>query len=110
MAAPRNQTCDHEAIGGFGIMLVDINLNALQAAVVHDDLRSRVSGAFSTVSYGIRPLGALVGGVLASFVGTGPTLVMAAVGGTPVDRLADGVPHPQNTDDTRSTHTCRLDS
>lgn len=71
-----------EAISGFGIMLFDINLNALQTAVVHDDLRSRVSGAFSTVNYGIRPLGALVGGVLGSFVGVGPTLVMAAVGGT----------------------------
>jgi MFS family permease len=70
-----------EAISGFGIMLFDINLNALQTAVVHDDMRSRVSGAFSTVNYGIRPLGALVGGVLGSVVGVGPTLVMAAVGG-----------------------------
>jgi MFS family permease len=70
-----------EAVGGFGIMLFDINLNALQTAVVHDDLRSRVSGAFSTVNYGIRPLGALVGGVLGSLVGVGPTLVLAAVGG-----------------------------
>ena len=71
-----------EAIGGFGIMLFDINLNALQTAVVHDDMRSRVSGAFSTVNYGIRPFGALVGGVLGSLVGVGPTLVAAAAGGT----------------------------
>lgn len=70
-----------EAVGGFGIMLFDINLNALQTAVVHDDLRSRVSGAFSTVNYGIRPVGALVGGGLGSLVGIGPTLVLAAVGG-----------------------------
>lgn len=70
-----------EAVAGFGIMLFDINLNALQTAVVHDDLRSRVSGAFSTVNYGIRPLGALVGGVLGAAVGIGPTLVLAAVGG-----------------------------
>jgi MFS family permease len=70
-----------QAISGFGIMLFDINLNALQTAVVHDDMRSRVSGAFSTVNYGIRPLGALVGGVLGSVVGVGPTLVVAAVGG-----------------------------
>lgn len=70
-----------EAIGGFGIMLFDINLNALQTAVVHDDLRSRVSGAFATVNYGIRPLGALVGGVLGGYVGVVPTLVVAAVGG-----------------------------
>lgn len=71
-----------EAIGGFGIMLFDINLNALQTAVVHDDMRSRVSGAFATVNYGIRPLGAIVGGLLGSFLGVGPTLVIAAVGGT----------------------------
>lgn len=70
-----------EAISGFGIMQFDINLNALQTAVVHDDMRSRVSGAFSTVNYGIRPLGALVGGVLGSAVGLGPTLEVAAVGG-----------------------------
>jgi predicted MFS family arabinose efflux permease len=70
-----------EAVGGFAIMLFDINLNALQTAVVHDDMRSRVSGAFSTVNYGIRPLGALVGGILGDVVGIGPTLVLAAVGG-----------------------------
>ena len=71
-----------EAISGFGIMLFDINIMALQTAVVHDDLRSRVSGAFATVNYGIRPLGALVGGGLGSLLGVGPTLVVAAVGGT----------------------------
>jgi predicted MFS family arabinose efflux permease len=70
-----------EAVGGFAIMLFDINVNALQTAVVHDDLRSRVSGAFSTVNYGVRPLGAVVGGVLGEVVGIGPTLVLAAVGG-----------------------------
>lgn len=70
-----------EAIGGFGIMLFDVNLNALQTTVTHDDLRSRVSGAFATVNYGIRPLGAIVGGVLGGLIGVGPTLVVAAVGG-----------------------------
>lgn len=70
-----------EAVGGFGIMLFDINLNALQTAVVADDLRSRVSGAFATVNYGIRPLGALAGGLLGSLLGVGPTLVIAAAGG-----------------------------
>ena len=70
-----------EAIGGFGIMLFDINLNALQTTVTRDDLRSRVSGAFATVNYGIRPLGAIVGGVLGSLIGVGPTLVVAAAGG-----------------------------
>jgi MFS family permease len=71
-----------EAIGGFGVMLFDVNLNALQTAVVRDDMRSRVSGAFSTVNYGIRPLGALAGGVAGNLVGVGPTLVVAAIGGS----------------------------
>lgn len=33
-------------------MLFDINLNSLQASIVPDGLRSRVTGAYSTVNYG----------------------------------------------------------
>ena len=70
-----------EFLGGLGVMLFDVNLNSLQAAVIHDAVRSRVSGAYTTVNYGIRPLGALVGGVLAGTIGMRPTLLVAAVGG-----------------------------
>lgn len=66
---------------GFGVMLFDVNLNSLQAAVIPDRMRSRVAGAYSTVNYGVRPVGALAGGVLATLVGLRPTLVVAAVGG-----------------------------
>jgi hypothetical protein len=45
-------------VTGVGVMLFDVNLNSLQACVTPDELRSRVSGAFSTVNYGVRPLGA----------------------------------------------------
>ncbi|MEV6168754.1 MFS transporter [Streptomyces sp. NPDC051954] len=69
-------------LAGFGVMLFDINHNSLQAAVIPDDLRSRVAGAYGTVNYGVRPLGAVVGGVLAETVGLRATLVTAAVGGT----------------------------
>jgi len=62
-------------------MLYDINLNAVQTAVTDDAVRSRVSGAYSSINYGIRPLGALVGGVCGEQIGVGPTLVVAAVGG-----------------------------
>ncbi|MBW8706396.1 hypothetical protein MBT84_42930 [Streptomyces sp. MBT84] len=62
-------------------MLFDVNLNSLQTAVTPDGMRSRVAGAYSTVNYGIRPLGAVVGGVLATFFGLRATLVTAAVGG-----------------------------
>ncbi|GAQ55701.1 MFS transporter [Streptomyces acidiscabies] len=62
-------------------MLFDVNLNSLQAAAVPDGMRARVSGAYSTVNYGVRPLGALAGGALASAVGLRTTLIVAGVGG-----------------------------
>lgn len=68
-------------VSGFGVMLFDVNLNSLQAAVIPDGMRSRVAGAYSTINYGVRPVGALAGGVLATLVGLRPTLVVAAVGG-----------------------------
>ncbi len=70
-----------EFVSGFGVMLFDVNLNALQATVTPDAVRSRVSGAYSTINYGIRPLGALLGGALGAWLGLRPTLVLAAVGG-----------------------------
>jgi MFS family permease len=66
---------------GLGVMWFDVPLNSLQAAVTPDSLRSRVTGAYSTVNYGIRPLGALAGGALATTVGLRATLVTVAVGG-----------------------------
>ena len=70
-----------EFLGGMGVMLFDITLNSLQTAVIRDSVRSRVSGAYTTVNYGIRPLGALTGGALASTTGLRATLLVAAVGG-----------------------------
>lgn len=70
-----------EFVSGFGVMLLDIANASLQSAVIPDALRSRVSGAFRTVNYGVRPLGALVGGTLGSTIGLRPTLWIATVGG-----------------------------
>ena len=70
-----------EFLSAFGVMLLDVNLNSLQTSVVPDGLRGRVAGAYSTVNYGIRPLGALIGGELATLAGLRVTLTVAAVGG-----------------------------
>lgn len=70
-----------EFLSAFGVMLLDVNLNSLQTSVVPDGLRSRVAGAYSTVNYGVRPLGALIGGELATLTGLRVTLTVAAVGG-----------------------------
>ncbi|MEU5937991.1 MFS transporter [Micromonospora sp. NPDC047548] len=70
-----------EFLSGFGVMLFDVNLNSLQATVIPDGMRSRVAGAFSTINYGVRPVGAVVGGLLATLIGLRATLLIAAVGG-----------------------------
>ena len=70
-----------EFVSGFGVMALDISIGSIFAAVIPDQLRSRVSGAFQAVNYGTRPLGALAGGVLGTVLGLRPTLWIAAVGG-----------------------------
>lgn len=97
-----------EFLSGIGVMLFDVNLNSLQAAVIPDGMRSRVAGAYSTVNYGIRPVGAIVGGLLATLVGLRATLLVAAIGGalsllwllpSPIPRIHALTPHnPAGTD------------
>ena len=65
---------------GVGVMLLDIACGAIFAGVIPDALRSRVSGAYRTVNYGIRPLGAVSGGFLGSAIGLQPTLWLAVAG------------------------------
>ncbi len=69
-----------EFFSGFGVMILDIAGGSIQAALVPDRLRARVSGAFMLVNYGVRPIGALVGGALGSTIGLRPTLWIATVG------------------------------
>jgi MFS family permease len=66
---------------GFGLMLLDISIGAIFAAVIPDTLRARVTGAFQAVNYGVRPLGALLGGLLGSTFGLRPALWVATLGG-----------------------------
>jgi MFS family permease len=65
---------------GLGVMLLDISIGTIRAAITPDRLRARVSGAYQVVNYGVRPLGALVGGTLGSAIGLRPTLWIATVG------------------------------
>jgi len=66
---------------GLGVMLLDISSLAIKAALVPDRLRARVTGAYMVVNYGVRPLGAFLGGVLASVIGVRTTLWIAVAGG-----------------------------
>ncbi|MFL5920496.1 MAG: MFS transporter [Gaiellaceae bacterium] len=69
-----------ELLSGFGVMILDIAGGSIKAALVPDRLRARVSGAYMVVNYGVRPLGALVGGGLGTWIGLRPTLWIASLG------------------------------
>jgi predicted MFS family arabinose efflux permease len=70
-----------EFASGAGVMVLDISIGSIFAAVIPDTLRSRVSGAFQAINYGTRPLGALLGGVLGSAFGLQTALWVAVAGG-----------------------------
>ena len=65
---------------GLGVMMLDISVGAIFSAVIPDRLRSRVAGAYMVVNYGVRPLGALAGGGLGSWIGLRDTLWIATAG------------------------------
>jgi MFS family permease len=87
-----------EFASGFGVMVLDISAATIKAALVPDRLRARVSGAYMVVNYGIRPLGAIAGGALGTWIGLRTTLWIGAAGAilgalwllpSPVLRLRD---------------------
>jgi MFS family permease len=70
-----------EFLVGFGLMVLDISIGAIFAAVIPDTMRSRVTGAFQAVNYGTRPVGALAGGLLGTAFGLRSALWVGVVGG-----------------------------
>jgi MFS family permease len=69
-----------EFLSGLGLMLLDIMAGTISAAIVPPELRSRVSGAFMLVNYGVRPVGTTIGGILGSTLGLRPAVWIATVG------------------------------
>jgi MFS family permease len=69
-----------EFCSGLGVMMLDITAGSVQTAATPDALRARVSGAQRTINYGIRPIGALLGGALGASLGLRPALWIATIG------------------------------
>jgi MFS family permease len=79
-------------------MILDINAGAIISARTPDRIRSRSGGAFRFINYGIRPIGALLGGALGATLGVRETLFIVTIAaiagvlwliGSPVLRLRE---------------------
>jgi MFS family permease len=69
-----------EFLSGLGVMILDINVGSIMFALTPDRLRSRATGAFNFVNWGIRPIGALVGGIVGAWIGVRTTLWITSIG------------------------------
>jgi predicted MFS family arabinose efflux permease len=67
-------------VTGFGVVLENIGIGSIFAAVVPAMQRATVRGSFQAVSFGMRPLGALLGGILGYQLGARSALWIGALG------------------------------
>jgi MFS family permease len=70
-----------EFVTALGVMLLDITAGSVQTAATPPTMLAVVAGFQRTVNYGIRPLGAVLGGTLGAAIGMRPTLWIATLGG-----------------------------
>ncbi len=70
-----------ELLSGIGLMVCDIAGSSIQQALTPDRVRGRVQGVFMVFNNGSRPLGALLAGVLGTWLGLRTTFLVAVLGG-----------------------------
>jgi predicted MFS family arabinose efflux permease len=61
-------------------MILDVNAGSLMLFRTPDRLRARMAGTFRFVNYGVRPIGALLGGALGTAIGLQTTLWIGVIG------------------------------
>ena len=69
-----------EFLAGFGVMVFDIHAGSLNVLLTPERLRPRQYAVFTTVNYGVRPIGALAGGFLGSAIGLREAVFVGALG------------------------------
>lgn len=94
-----------EFLGGLGVMILDINAGSMLLARTPGRIRGRAGGAFTFVNVGVRPIGAILGGILGAAIGVRETLLIVTVAqlsgllwlvGSPVLRLKDLPESPED--------------
>jgi MFS family permease len=68
-----------EFLAGLGVMILDINAGAMILARTPDKIRGRAAGTFRFVNMGVRPIGAIIGGLLGAAIGVRQTLFIVTV-------------------------------
>ncbi|MFC4018448.1 MFS transporter [Micromonospora sp. GCM10011542] len=69
-----------EFVSALGVMVLDIAAGSVQIAATPETMLAVVSGFKRTVNYGIRPVGALIGGGLGTAIGVRSALWIASLG------------------------------
>jgi predicted MFS family arabinose efflux permease len=94
-----------EVLSTVGVMIFDVNLMSLKLVVTPHALRARTYGAWRAVNFGVRPLGAVAGGVIGTAIGLRPALWIATLGAvvgalwvwfSPLRSLREPPPEPQD--------------
>ena len=67
-----------EFLAGAGVIIYDIHANSLIFLLTPEEMRPRQSATFRFINYGVRPIGALGGGLLAAAIGLRPALLTVA--------------------------------
>lgn len=89
-------------LGGFGAVAYNITQVSFRQAICPERMQGRMNAAIRFLVWGTMPLGALLGGTLATWIGLRPALWVAAVGAlftflpilfSPVPRLRE-TPRP----------------
>jgi MFS family permease len=65
---------------GFAVFVFDVHTAALRQIISPDELQGRTASAMAFVTQGVKPLGALIGGVLGETIGIRGALWIAAAG------------------------------
>lgn len=62
------------------IVVYNINVRSYRSAITPDDMQGRMNAASRMAGMGVMPIGAVLGGLLGTAVGTLPALVLASLG------------------------------
>jgi MFS family permease len=91
-------------LGSFGSVVYNVNQVSLRQAITPDRMQGRMNATIRFLVWGTMPIGAFIGGALASVIGLRATLFVAAVGGlfvalpvllSPVRKLRE-IPEPED--------------